>query len=143
MSDLFTDAVNRALAIGNVQPAARPQGIKTRDAGEAWIRRNLPDTTQQSAALDAYPAAVDRALGEFMKNRATDAKVIQNIVKASGIQLTMGWPTGFNWKQLSGVLLSGALFSLGAPFWFNSLKAIMNLRPVIANKQTDEDKASA
>ena len=41
------------------------------------------------------------------------------------------------------MLISGALLSLGAPFWFNSLKAMTNLRPIIASKQTDEDKASA
>jgi hypothetical protein len=143
MGDLYADAVNRALANANIQIAAKPQGIKTRDAGEAWIRQNVPDATQQDAALKAYPASVDLALGEFMKSRARNAADIQNILKASGIQLTLGWPAGFNWKQLSGVLVSGALLSLGAPFWFNSLKALTNLRPIIASKQTDEDKASA
>jgi hypothetical protein len=143
MSDLYTDAVNAALAKANVQPGAKPKGIETRDAGEAWIRHNVIDSTQQNAAINAYPAAVDQALGDFMKTRAANAKDIQKILKASGMQLTLGWPNGFNWKQLSGVLLSGALLSLGAPFWFNSLKAIMNLRPIIANKQAAEDKASA
>jgi hypothetical protein len=143
MSDLYTDAVNAALAKANVQPGAKPKGIETRDAGEAWIRHNVIDSTQQNAAINAYPAAVDQALGDFMKTRAANAKDIQKILKASGMQLTLGWPNGFDWKQLSGVLLSGALLSLGAPFWFNSLKAIMNLRPIIANKQAAEDKASA
>jgi hypothetical protein len=143
MGDLYTDAVNRALANANIQSATKPQGIRTRDAGVTWIRQNVLDTTQQNALLNAYPAAVDQALGDFMKTRAANAKDIQKILKASGMQLTLGWPNGFNWKQLSGVLLSGALLSLGAPFWFNSLKAIMNLRPIIANKQAAEDKASA
>jgi hypothetical protein len=143
MGDLYTGAVNAALANANVQPAAEPKGIKTRDAGEAWIRRNVTDTAQQNAVMKFYPAAVDQALGEFMKTRARNAADIQSIVKASGIQLTLGWPKGFNWRELCGVLVSGALLSLGAPFWFNSLKAMMNLRPIIASKQTDEDKASA
>ena len=143
MGDLYTDAVNQALANANIQPAAKPQGIKTRDAGETWIRQNVPAGAQQNAAIDAYPAAVDQALGEFMQTRAANAKDIQTILKAAGLQLTLGWPKGFNWRQLCGVLLSGALLSLGAPFWFNSLKAMMNLRPIIASKQTDEDKASA
>lgn len=124
MGDLYTDAVNRALASANIQPAAQPQGIETREAGLTWIRQNVPDTTQQNAALNSYPAAVDRAFADFMKVRAGNARNIQNILKASGFQFTPAWPRGFNWKQLSGVLVSGALMSLGAPFWFNSLKAI-------------------
>jgi hypothetical protein len=143
MGDLYTDAVNRALVNANIQPGAKPQGIKTRDAGEAWIRQNVPAGAQQNTAINAYPAAVDQALSEFMQTRAANAKDIQTILKASGLQLTLGWPKGFNWRQLCGVLLSGALLSLGAPFWFNSLKAMMNLRPIIASKQTAEDKASA
>jgi hypothetical protein len=143
MGDLYTDAVNRALANANIQSATKPQGIRTRDAGVTWIRQNVLDTTQQNAVLNAYPAAVDQALGDFMKNRAGNARDIRNILRASGFQFTPGWPNGFNWKQLSGVLISGALLSLGAPFWFNSLKAMTNLRPIIASKQTDEDKASA
>jgi hypothetical protein len=103
----------------------------------------VPAGAQQNTAINAYPAAVDQALSEFMQTRAANAKDIQTILKASGLQLTLGWPKGFNWRQLCGVLLSGALLSLGAPFWFNSLKAMMNLRPIIASKQTAEDKASA
>src|SRR6185503_15030850 len=32
-----------------------------------------------------------------------------------------------------GILASAALLSLGAPFWFNMLKTLSNLRPVPAN----------
>ncbi len=142
MSGLYADAVNKALANANIQIAGQPQGIKTRAEGEAWIRQNVA-AAQEDAALKAYPAAVDRALAEFMKERARNAGEIQDILKASGIQIALGWPGGFTWKQLSGVLVSGALLSLGAPFWFNSLKAMTNLRPIVASKQKEEDKASA
>ena len=72
MGDLYTDAVNRALANANIQSATKPQGIRTRDAGVTWIRQNVLDTTQQNAVLNAYPAAVDQALGDFMKNRVLE-----------------------------------------------------------------------
>ena len=63
-------------------------------------------------------------------------------VTDAGIQI-IGWPEGFNWKQLLGALVSGALLSLGAPFWFNSLKALTNLRPIVASKQKEEEAKSA
>jgi hypothetical protein len=33
------------------------------------------------------------------------------------------------------VLATAILLSLGAPFWFNMLKQLTNLRPILANKQ--------
>jgi len=141
MTGLYTGALNAALAKNSVQPATPPQAIKTRAAGETWIRGNVP-AAQQAAAINEYSSAVDQALGDFIKTRASNARAIQNIVTASGFQFTPGWHKQFTWKRLAGVLFTGALLSLGAPFWFNSLKAMMNLRPIIASKQAAEDKAS-
>jgi hypothetical protein len=36
------------------------------------------------------------------------------------------------------VLITAALLSLGAPFWFNALKSMTNLRSVLASKQKSE-----
>jgi len=143
MTGLYTDAVNRALASAKVSIDVKPQGLKTREAGEAWIRQNVPDPAQQKAAQEALPGAADQAFAEFMKNNAQNASDIKDIVTAAGIQIIRGWPQGFNWKQLFGVLVSGALLSLGVPFWFNSLKVLTNLRPIVARKQKEEEKKSA
>jgi hypothetical protein len=43
-----------------------------------------------------------------------------------------------NWMHLAGTLATAALLSLGAPFWFNTLKDLCNLRPVLAKKQEAE-----
>jgi hypothetical protein len=40
------------------------------------------------------------------------------------------WPR----RRLLGILISAALLSLGAPFWFNMLKSLTNLRPTLADK---------
>jgi hypothetical protein len=48
------------------------------------------------------------------------------------------WKPG--WSHLWGILLGGILISLGAPFWFNALKTLCNLRPTVASrvdKETD------
>ena len=44
------------------------------------------------------------------------------------------WPTEKLWwfNHLFGLALSAGLLTLGAPFWFNLLKNLMNLRPAVA-----------
>ena len=39
-----------------------------------------------------------------------------------------------NWSHFWGIAACAALLSLGAPFWFNMLKTLSSLRPVLANK---------
>ena len=44
------------------------------------------------------------------------------------------WPL----RRLLGILVSAGLLSLGAPFWFNTLKSLTNLRPKLA-EEIDKD----
>jgi hypothetical protein len=37
-----------------------------------------------------------------------------------------------------GILLAAALMSLGAPFWFDILKNLLNLRPALAQREEKE-----
>jgi hypothetical protein len=46
------------------------------------------------------------------------------------------WTPG--WSHFWGVVVSAALLSLGAPFWFNLLKSLSSLRPVLAGKEQNE-----
>jgi len=46
------------------------------------------------------------------------------------------------WRHLLGIAASGALLSLGAPFWFNLLRTLTNLRSILANKE-DSERAEA
>jgi len=43
-----------------------------------------------------------------------------------------------SWLHLAGILSSALLLSLGAPFWFNMLKTLTNLRPVVARRVEKE-----
>jgi hypothetical protein len=36
------------------------------------------------------------------------------------------------------LLVAAALLSLGAPFWFNILKTLSNLRPLVATREEKE-----
>lgn len=44
------------------------------------------------------------------------------------------WLTQFYPLKVPGIILSAFLLSLGAPFWYNSLKTLLRLRSVIADK---------
>ncbi len=41
----------------------------------------------------------------------------------------------WSWAKLPGIALSAILLSLGAPFWYNALKDLLGLRPVLARKE--------
>ncbi len=94
------------------------------------------------------------ALKTFTQNSAKSAEQIRSLLQKGGLQLfSFRWPRSFAdfgdsiksfFSHFWGILVSGALLSLGAPFWFNSLKALTNLRPVVAQKEkkeTEQQKA--
>jgi hypothetical protein len=47
------------------------------------------------------------------------------------------------WPHFLGMLFSAALLSLGAPFWYNSLKNLASLRSAVAQSITEEKTAAA
>lgn len=51
------------------------------------------------------------------------------------ILMNAGWK-----RHLLGIIASGAFLSLGAPFWFNLLKSLTNLKPVPALKVEQEEE---
>lgn len=83
-------------------------------------------------------AADDQAI----KNLTDKAKTINQILGGAGFQLIPSpYPKGYGKRELLGIMVAAALLSLGAPFWFNALKTLSNLRPVVADKQAKEQKS--
>jgi len=129
---MYTDAVTRAIADSSAKADTTPAGIDSENAARAWLTAHVSDTTQQSAALTAF----DKAL---MNERVQDAAAVRTILTKASFDIRQ-----FGWKrdqpygpQIPGALVTAALLSLGAPFWFNMLKQLTNLRPTLANKQDD------
>jgi hypothetical protein len=48
------------------------------------------------------------------------------------------WADYADLKHVWGMLTAAALLSLGAPFWFQSLRTVSNLRPVVAQREEKE-----
>jgi len=90
----------------------------------------------QAAGIQAPPAqgTPDRA--------ALDDATKQNVarLKTLATDTLITWPSGWNdWKRglgessIFGLLLTAALLSMGAPFWFNVLGDLLKLRPALAS----------
>lgn len=59
-----------------------------------------------------------------------------------GFQLVPKQWTRPSFKESMGILASILLLSLGAPFWFNLLRQLSNLRPIVANLEQSERKTA-
>ena len=97
---------------------------------EALVKA-APGTLQEGAAVQAQPDAEarDKAFADLKAN-----------IDSTGFELLpkgwfARWPTEKLWwiNHLFGLALSAGLLTLGAPFWFNLLKNLMNLRPAVAS----------
>ena len=143
MTEVYTAAVNRAVkSAGSAAVAQAADGIKTEDDGKAWIAKNVADTKQRSGALAALGQEIAAGSKAFLEERTKDAAQVRSILTSSSfdvldVRWKKGTPVG---PEIPGVLATAALLSLGAPFWFNLLKSLTNLRPLVATKQDPDAK---
>lgn len=132
-----------------------PSGLGTHadfasiDAAKAWLTEQLASDAKREQIVSAYEGLITNAkLDGYLA-------AMQKLVSTSGLELlptpyplqfSPGWTKGhwprlfitdgaWSWpkRRLLGILISAALLSLGAPFWFNTLKSLTNLRPTLAN----------
>lgn len=101
----------------------------------------------------AVPAGTAQPTADEIKTRtkelSEDLQAIRNTLDSTQLRLIPDPYPGF-WtfpgeygtpgKHFLGMLVSALLLSLGAPFWYNILKALTNLRPLLAQKEEAEKK---
>jgi hypothetical protein len=105
------------------------QNLLTRAAGQQWVSANL-----SQAAQDLYPKKMDEAAKKRMEELSTAFTNVRAVAAGTSLQIVRyPWPA-FPDKSYLGVLMTALLLGLGAPFWFNLLKQLTNLRPLIAGK---------
>jgi hypothetical protein len=128
VSKRYSDLMVKALQDSQVKADAPPSGFDSPETAGQWIKLHVPASDQQKAQ-----AAFDKA---FLDQGVQDIAALRgNATKASFDISQFGWKDGQpSWPQVPGVLVTAALLSLGAPFWYNMLKQLTNLRPILANK---------
>ena len=122
-----------ATLFGNI-----PADLRTRAEGEAWIRAHVRAAPLADTVLRHYGAQFDSLTRRWLGELRTSNVAIDSQLNAMTLQLIPEpFPsagTYLHFKHLIGILMTVGFLSLGAPFWFNVLNALANLRPVIARK---------
>ncbi len=112
---LSADPEYRAMMVAGVERVARRAG----DANVVGERNAIPEDPQAR---------------ERLEEQVAELKVLIRENADLGI-FSLEGPLSGGARGFLGRLASAILLSLGAPFWFNALKKMANLRPSLANKE--------
>jgi hypothetical protein len=130
-------------------------GLKLEALRPEWpssVRKGIAIATEAPSQFAGrihacFDETMDRVTQRFARHTRSVAVVI-SVVVAAGLQLDAfdllrhantaaivpeNWNWG--WAKLPGIALSAILLSLGAPFWYNALKDLVGLRPILARKE--------
>jgi hypothetical protein len=135
----YVEVLKQALADAGVTPASQPpDSLPTPTEVRVWIQKNVP-AAQQPDIQKRFETASLAASQAFVQSSIDDATKVSAIASTAGLDLFQNrWPKKPLWTDYLGVLATAGLLSMGAPFWFNALKTLTNLRPVVASKQEKE-----
>jgi hypothetical protein len=137
----YAGAMQQALKDAKVNPVPQiPANLATPDDFTQWVQQNVP-AAQQSDVSSRFNTLAVAASREAIQNSYAQANTLATLVAKSSFKaLDFQWPwkRTWTWAGLAGVLASVGLLSLGAPFWFNMLKSLTNLRSVVAAKESAE-----
>ncbi len=122
-----------------VSALGEPPSFSSRGEAEAWLRNGLTGNNQADDIVKQYDQLLEEGLTSAGQKLADQYKEVNQTLSSAGFQI---WPSPYpGWLkrgEIAGVLVTAALLSLGAPFWFNALKTLSTLRPILANKTESE-----
>ena len=140
----YVEALRQVLTDANVTPASQPPDtLPTPTDVVAWIQKNVP-AAEQADVRKRFEVASGAVSQAFVQSSIDDATKVSAIASTAGFDVLQSrWPKKPAWSDYVGVLATAGLLSMGAPFWFNALKSLTNLRPVVASKQDAEQGQAA
>jgi hypothetical protein len=114
-----------------------PDDLQTRQSGEDWLKKQFPGP-RAVEALGIYGKHFDATVAGRLEKLEASAKEVKADLDQTKLQIVPttipSWVKDFDALHLLGVLMTGLFLSLGAPFWYNALSRLANLRPVLAGK---------
>jgi len=125
----------------------QPAGFNTLAGAKQWLEGQLqaakiPDADKwQHQYEELVPQAALRTAADDFHSILNDKLKFQLIPDPYPTPFYNYWTP--SWLHFWGILGSAALLSLGAPFWFNMLRTLSNLRPILATKQEEESQKRA
>ena len=116
-------------------------GFASREDAESWLRTTLDGNPARASLAAAYQQEVNAELVSDSDKLIDESASLKNDLARSEFRL---FPDGRGLAQSSnevpGLLVTVAFLSLGAAFWYNTLKSLASLRPQLAMRQDRERK---
>lgn len=134
-SSAYTETIIRLKANNpTAQELGVPPELFTAAAARDWIRAQVGDSLQAAPLIQAYNNILDTILREKIGHWVEVADSIRSDFNSARFQLIPKPYPGLQYqpREILGIILSSILLSLGAPFWYNLLKTLSNLRPRVA-----------
>ncbi|MEY2529612.1 MAG: hypothetical protein QOJ05_1702, partial [Verrucomicrobiota bacterium] len=139
---LTDEAAKQAVSSVTVSPSDSRGNVR------AKIDTALGTNAAKTELLAGFDRAVDQTAEKKLKDSAGDYTSLKTRLDDTGFKLFVTEPGG-RWHNgrlcdipphLLGLLFSVGLLSLGAPFWFNALKSLANLRSRVAQSISTEQE---
>ena len=116
-----------------------PANLCTRADGENWLKLKLAGSTNLAACLAAYDRRFEERTGILICEVRENTKEIHKKLQEMTLAIvphpfpvcSVYWT---DLRHLLGTLMTALLLSLGAPFWYNTLRQLSSLRPAVAEK---------
>lgn len=104
------------------------------------LRAVLSDVSEREAIVARYAVIIDQGSIRDIDSAVTTANTAIDTLDIVGIRFWgEGWDFYANqakgWQNLFGVLMTALLLSFGAPFWFEQVKNLANLRSAAAKSK--------
>ena len=114
-------------------------GFASREDAESWLRTTIDGNPARESLAAAYQQEVNAELVSDSDKLIDESASLKSDLARSEFKLfpdRRGLPQSSN--EVPGLLVTVAFLSLGAAFWYNTLKSLASLRPQLAIRQDRE-----
>lgn len=117
-----------------------PSSLVTRGQGEAWLVEEFSKKPNLAKIRTAYKKKFDELTPKRLEKLGNQVAGLKDDLEASRLIVIPENRQDYveRWTSirghLPGLVLSIILLSLGAPFWFNALRSLASLSPILAGK---------
>lgn len=113
------------------------EGLKTRQDGESWVGQHVAKD-QQPKVLAAYEKTFGTVTQAHLEDLSNSLQQVQKQLADTQLvifpQPIPGLLDFKDQRNFLGVVLAAFFLSLGAPFWYNVLRNLSDLRPIVARR---------
>jgi hypothetical protein len=137
------------MKIAGAVTTAVPESVVSCVSAQEWIHQGagglLPEAGRQEVCLSLFEKKVSAASAAEFEASHARFEALQRRITKTGLEIAMNNPPPFlsyfcseaGFRHFLGLLATAVLLSMGAPFWFNTLKELVGLRSQVAQRSDD------